>query len=264
MIAAVEAAHRPRRDQRGPGHHLRPDRRRALLRQGLRLVDRQRQLHARTVEPRREHRSERQPRRRGRRTSPLPLRPRWDRRATAASTCTVSSCRRSGIWTGSTTSTLRGHRAELQRDRSRDAARGEPGRARAQGALRRHDGLRGAALAAARQAEHRVGQDGAVPHHRPVQSADARALDAAEPRGVAHRALVGARHLVVLRRGSARGRAPRGRRQPRRLRAGRPRPLRHALHGLAGVRQDLRALGARRRGRRASPARTGRRTAGTR
>ena len=46
---------------------------------------------------------------------------------------------------------------------------------------------------------------------------------AAEPRGVAHRALVGARGLLALRRRSAAGRAPRGRGEPRQVRARRPR-----------------------------------------
>ena len=92
------------------------------------------------------------------------------------------------------------------------------------------------AVDAARQAEHRVGQDGALPHHGPVQPADSARL-AAEPRGVAHPVLVGAG--VFRSTTSARSRtAPRGRRQSRRLRAARPRPLRRALHHLAGMRED--------------------------
>ena len=72
------------------------------------------------------------------------------------------------------------------------------GRARAEGALRRHGVLRQQALDARRQAEHRLGQDGAVPHHRSVQPGRPRARDASRSRRSAHPALVDPRRVLVL------------------------------------------------------------------
>jgi hypothetical protein len=57
------------------------------------------------------------------------------------------------------------------------------------------------------------------PHHRPVQSSGSRALVAAQPRGVAHRAVVGAFRLLALRRRPARRRPARARDEPGRVRA---------------------------------------------
>ena len=51
-----------------------------------------------------------------------------------------------------------------------------PGRARAEGGVHRRRAVRQPALDPRRQAEHRLGQDGALPHHRPVQPAGPRAL----------------------------------------------------------------------------------------
>ena len=107
------------------------------------------------------------------------------------------------------------------------AARGREG---IQRGLPRHGVPRQPAVDPRGQAEHRLGQDGTLPHDGPVQPGRSRARLAAEPRGVAHRAVVRARRLVVLRRRPARGRPPRARREPRRRRTGRHRPVRRALH----------------------------------
>ncbi len=118
-------------------------------------------------------------------------------------------------------------------------------------------------LAAARQAEHRLGQDGAVPHHRPVQPPGSRSRLAAEPGGVSDRALGAAGGLVLLRRRAFRGPSPRGGDELRRVRADRRRPLRRALCAASGLRQDLRSDRPRVRGCRDSRARSGLRIPGT-
>ena len=134
-------------------------------------------------------------------------------------------------------------RPELPRGRARLEPRREPaGRAGAEGGLRRPRAVRQPALDARRQAEHRLGQDGAVPHHGPVQPAGHRARVAPEPRGVAHRALVvrgvwsfydvGPLEDVRLELG----------RELRPVRADGPRPLRRALHAESRLRQDRRPL----------------------
>ena len=107
----------------------------------------------------------------------------------------------------------------------------------------------------ARQAEHRLGQDGALPHQDQFNPQDLALASLADPRGVAHRAVGAARRLVVLRRGPARGRAPRAGGELRPVRADRHRPLRRALRAEPGaatrpfgaLRARPRGLGARRR-----------------
>ena len=108
--------------------------------------------------------------------------------------------------------------------------RREPGRAGAEGGLRRPRDVRQPALAAARPPEDRLGQDRAVPQP-PTSStrrtSRSRSLPTLEESRIALWSARG--DLVVLRRGPARGRAPRARGEPRRVRAGRPRALRRAL-----------------------------------
>ncbi len=146
---------------------------------------------------------------------------------------------------------LRFLRPELHPGAAAVESRRQPGAdGRAEGGLPRHRHARRQALPPARQADHRLGQDRAVPHRGPVQSLRLRAHHPAEPRGVAHPALVGARDLLLLRRGPSGGRASRARHEPRPLPAQRRGQVRRAVHGVAGVRQDLRALHPRPAGRR--------------
>ena len=138
---------------------------------------------------------------------------------------------------------LRPPRVQLPAGRARLEPRTEPaGHQGAQGGLRRHRGARQPPLGPLRPPEHRVGQDGALPHHRPVQPAGSRARVAGEPRGVAHRALRGAPGLLPVRRGTARGRARRVRLQLRPLQAGRSRRLRRVLHARPRLRHHHRPL----------------------
>ena len=121
-------------------------------------------------------------------------------------------------------------RPELQPGRAVVEPRREPaGREGTERALRRHGALRRPPLAAARQAEYRLGQDGAVPDHRPVQSPGSRSRLTAEPGGVPGRPLGATGGLVLLRRRALRGPSPRGGDELRRVRADRPRSLRRAL-----------------------------------
>ncbi len=141
----------------------------------------------------------------------------------------------------------RGLRPELHPERPGLEPRREPAerRVRAQGALLRHGALRQPALAPARQAEHRLGQDGALPHHRPVQSPGSRPRFADQPGGVPDRPLGASRGVVLLQRRAARGSPPRARDELRRIRADRPGPLRRALRAASGLRQDLGTDGPR-------------------
>ena len=63
-------------------------------------------------------------------------------------------------------------------------------------------------MAAHRQAVHRVGEDGTLPHHRPVQPAGPCARFVAEPRRVAHRAVGVSRGLLLLGGGPLPGCSP--------------------------------------------------------
>jgi hypothetical protein len=137
-------------------------------------------------------------------------------------------------------------RPELQPERPGVEPRGEPaGREGAEGALPGCGALRRTALPATGQADDRVGQDRDLPQPGSVQSPGREPRDLAEPRGVADRAVGAARHLLVLRRGSAGGRAARAGVAPGRVRAHRPRALRRALRAAArGLPEGLRSCTA--------------------
>jgi hypothetical protein len=204
--SAARAPHRSRCDQ--PGGHPRPHRRGSLrLPQGRRQPG-----HAGVppgpLAPRGQHPVERSPALGAQHhLAPAPAAPGADPGLGAAEQRPgpLRSQRRAAP----ASRLLRRLRPELQPDRARVEPRRRSGRARAEGGLPRPRALRGAAVVAARQADPHLGQDRALPQHRPVESPGRRALVPAQPGREPALAVDRPGGLVLLRRGGLQGRSAR-------------------------------------------------------